>query len=249
MKPTDIKTSEPFENLLPVDNATLNAIIDDMRIDGFDPAHPVVVWKEKGVLVDGHTRLQAAIVLGLKDIPVSRKAFGSEDAAVEYSIHSQRDRRNLSDSEIARLVGVLDKRKDRGGDTRSMEAKTKAQGCALKKGAAETAATLGTSARKVEQVRTVMDHGTEETKQEMLDGKKSVNKAYKETQKTRRKQNNKLTPKEKREVEALPPQVGLWQAERAIHMLEAIEENDTERQQAFDTVKGWIKDHESKTKT
>ena len=121
----------------------------------------------QGVLLDGHTRLQAALSLGIKDVPVSHRPFASEDEAVEYTIHSQADRRNLSDSEIARLVGVLDKRKERGGDHKSNAAKSKAQRCAIdpntRKSASDTAATLGTSARKVEQVRTIMDHGKEES--------------------------------------------------------------------------------------
>jgi hypothetical protein len=33
--------------------------------------------------------------------------------ALEYAIHNQRDRRNLTDADIFRLVGLLDKREKR----------------------------------------------------------------------------------------------------------------------------------------
>ena len=59
---------------------------------------------------NGHTRLQAAIAAGIDDVPVVLRAFFDEDTAVEYAIHCQRDRRNLSDADmyrwIAEAVGV-----------------------------------------------------------------------------------------------------------------------------------------------
>jgi hypothetical protein len=50
----------------------------------------------------------------------------------------------------------------------------------------------------------------------------------------------------KKQVAELPPCRGLFQADRAISAMELIEENDTQRGEAFVKVKGWIKDHEKK---
>jgi len=44
-----------------------------------------------------------------------------------------------------------------------------------------------------------------------------------------------------------PPSMGMEKAEIAVMHLEEIEPNDTERQQAFDYVKGWIANAEAKT--
>jgi cellobiose-specific phosphotransferase system component IIA len=63
---------------------------------------------------------------------------------------------------------MMDKRKTKeevasmGGEAR--HGVSKAQDCAKQKSSDQTAQTLRISARKVEQARTVMDHGDEKTK-------------------------------------------------------------------------------------
>ena len=59
--------------------------------------------------------------------------------------------------------------------------------------------------------------------------------------KTMKGEKPKLT---KKQVAALPPCRGLFQADRAIWALEVIEENDTQRASALAKVKGWIEEHE-----
>jgi hypothetical protein len=54
------------------------------------------------------------------------------------------------------------------------------------KSATEMADVMGISPRKVERTRTVLDYADEDTKQEVLEGKKSIHKAYVETQERRR---------------------------------------------------------------
>jgi hypothetical protein len=76
-------------------------------------------------------------------------------------IHRSQDRHNRDDASIHRAVSVLDKVRQRGGDRKSEEAKTKskARGCAIdSKSSSQTAAALGVSPRKVEQARQVAKH-------------------------------------------------------------------------------------------
>jgi len=199
MNPKKIKTGEPFESLFPVDAHTLDAIAKDMELHGYDDAHPIVLWDEKGVVVDGHTRLQAAIAAGIDDVPVVLRAFWDEDTAVEYAIHCQRDRRNLSDADMYRWIAEVDKRRSKqevaqeggkaGGRGRG---DSLTQSCVKQKGdhharasSAATAAVVGTSARKVEQARTVLDKATDEVKEAVEKGEMSINQAYNETVKER----------------------------------------------------------------
>ena len=63
-----LKMEEPFRNLFPIRQTVLAEIIDDMNVNGFDFGHPIVVWKM--IVVDGHTRLKAAIAAGLETVPV-----------------------------------------------------------------------------------------------------------------------------------------------------------------------------------
>jgi len=95
--------------------------------------------------------------------------FPGEDEAIQYAIHRQRDRRNMTEAELWKCIQWMDKRKKRGGDHKSEEFKSKASDEAIdsevSKSAEKTAETLGISRAKVEKARTVMDHGDQETKQ------------------------------------------------------------------------------------
>ena len=53
---------------------------------------------------------------------------------------------------------------------------------------------VGTSATKVEKARTVLDHGPEDTKRAVLNGKKSIHAAAKEVQKKRKGSPDKSLP-------------------------------------------------------
>jgi ParB family transcriptional regulator, chromosome partitioning protein len=168
MKPELITTGQPFEGLFPIDAGILNAVAEDMERHGYDEAQPIVLWHERNVVLDGHTRVQAAISAGISDIPVVEKSFTTEDTAVEYAIHCQRDRRNLSDADLARWIDEVDRRK-KAGRPKAEEEKLTPDGVNLedhhaRASSAETAAIVGTSARKVERIRTVNDRATPEVK-------------------------------------------------------------------------------------
>lgn len=237
MNPKKIKTGEPFESLFPVDAHTLDAIAKDMELHGYDDAHPIVLWDEKGVVVDGHTRLQAAIAAGIDDVPVVLSAFFDEDTAVEYAIHCQRDRRNLSDADMLRWIAEVDKRKTKAQAGKAGRDKQLglAQDCASfskKKSAAATAAVVGTSARKVEQARTVLDKATDEVKEAVEKGEMSINQAYNET------------VKRSKPLKIGPPSNGLTFCGFAISQMERIQENDVERSAAWDKMRNWLDKNE-----
>ena len=111
-----ISLVEPFSEIFPVDNKTLRAIQENIVLNGFDEAEPLIVWKRNGklVCVDGHTRYMAAQALGLSQVPVIEKSFNNDNEAVEYAIHRQRDRRNLSDAELWKFIEWTNKLKKRG---------------------------------------------------------------------------------------------------------------------------------------
>ena len=84
-----LKTAEPFCNLFPIRETVLSKIIDDMKKNGFDAGHPIVVWNM--TVVDGHTRLRAALAAGIETVPVGCRNFTDEDEALEYAIKIQRE--------------------------------------------------------------------------------------------------------------------------------------------------------------
>ena len=174
-----LKTVEPFKNLFPIRDMVLAEIIDDMTVNGFDAGHPIVVWNM--TVVDGHTRLKSAIAAGLETVPVICRQFEDESEALEYAIRNQRNRRNLTDGELLQCLQRLDQRKRVGRP---------AGNCPLAHGKSANlmAETLGVSRGKIEKLRAIEDYASAETKEALLQGKYSVNRAYEETMRTRRPQ-------------------------------------------------------------
>ncbi len=174
-----LKTAEPFKNLFPIRDTVLFEIIDDMTVNGFDAGHPLVVWNM--TVVDGHTRLKSAIAAGLETVPVICRQFEDESEALDYAIRNQRNRRNLTDGELLQCLQRLDQRTRVGRP---------AGNCPLAHGKSANlmAETLGVSRGKIEKLRAIEDYASAETKEALLQGQYSVNRAYEETMRTRRPQ-------------------------------------------------------------
>lgn len=185
MLPVDISVRSPFKDLFPIREEVLKEIVKDMKKNGYDKSKPISLWRRCGLtVVDGHTRLEAAILAKVEDIPTVMKEFSNEKEALEYAIHCQRNRRNLSDQEILQCVSELDKRKTKSQAGKAGRDKQlgQAQPCASPgKTASQTASVLGISERKVEQARAVLDKAPEEIKKAVKAGKMSINKAYNKT--------------------------------------------------------------------
>src|SRR6056297_1416408 len=119
-----IQIAEPFTTVFPINENLLDTIVEDMRQREFDNSQPLLIWKDREVVLDGHTRLKAAEKAGIQQVPVYETSFASEAEALEYVIHLQKDRRNLTDSELYTCIMELDKRLPHGGDRKSEEIKS-----------------------------------------------------------------------------------------------------------------------------
>jgi ParB family chromosome partitioning protein len=174
--PEALTSAPPFQGLFPIDPKLLETITASMMKRGYDESEPIITWN--CIVVDGHTRLEAAKKANLPTVFVAEKDFDSEDAALAYAISRQRDRRNLTDADILRLVAELDKRKKSGERTDLAPSEAR---LTPGKSAVQTAEMIGTSKTKVEKARTVMDKATDEVKEAIKKGEKSIHKAYQET--------------------------------------------------------------------
>ena len=184
----------PFCELFPTRPEVMVAVGQAMAEWGYDQSQPILVWDDGQAVIDGHTRLKAAQEVGIEDVPVYYKSFKTEDEALAYAIHLQRNRRNLTDAEIVRCIEALDRRKQVGRPSEKL-ASSEAN---FKKGKSsqETAKLVGTSRAKVERARTVLEHALEEVKEAVRSGEMSINRAYQEVQAARQvektaKQNDK----------------------------------------------------------
>lgn len=148
--------AEPFASLFSIKTEVFEAIKADMAVNGFDPSKPVNVWRKADgtrVLIDGYTRVRAAEELGLLRVTTYEKTFASEAEALAYAVHTQKDRRNLSDAELLRLIELVD-RPQTGFNT--PVAAIEATDSKPRKTAEVTADTIGTSRAKVERARAVL---------------------------------------------------------------------------------------------
>ena len=189
MMPTlEIRTASPFKDLFPIKETTLNEIVEDMKKNGYDYAHPITIWAgHKVTVVDGHSRLKAALQVGMSKVPIMLRNFADEEEALQYAIHSQSGRRNLTDAELLNCISLIDTKYSRGGSS-------KAPREAFGKSAQKTADLLGISRGKVEKLRTVNDHASSQVKDAILNGELSVNKAYNETMAARRAEKRASEP-------------------------------------------------------
>lgn len=172
-----LKTVEPFKSLFPIRENVLSEIIDDMSVNGFDAGHPIVVWNM--TVVDGHTRLKAAVAAGLETVPVVCRRFSDGEEALDYAIRSQRNRRNLTEAELLRCVETMYQKKKRGPRTESCQ-------CRAGRASQDVAAVLGISSRQVEKLRAIGKFAANEVKEALASGKYTVSRAYEETMRTRR---------------------------------------------------------------
>jgi protein gp37 len=188
-----------FKNLLPIDSRDLEAIEESMSSGGYDVDHPIFLWGKSGIVVDGHTRLLAARNVGLVDIPVVEKEFKDEEEVLAYILHEHRYRKKIGDDVVFAVIEVIDKRKDKLAYLKKGEHSPEASSDATVnqtagKSSAETASIVGTSERKVEKARTVIDQAPEELKEEVRSGKTTINKAYTQVQEQKKAETPKSKP-------------------------------------------------------
>ena len=195
-----IRTAAPFKNLFPIRENLLDEIAADMKANGYDFAHPIIIWAgHKVTVVDGHTRLAAALKIGLTKVPITLKEFASEEEALQYAIKSQSNRRNLTDAELLSCISELDKRR-RVGRPEKNPSREGISG----ESAEKTAKLLNISRAKVERLRAVNDHGSEKVKAAVAAGEMTINKAYNQTMQNRRTRRvQEVAPKAPAEIRAV----------------------------------------------
>jgi ParB-like chromosome segregation protein Spo0J len=189
MKTSLIRTKHTFSSLFNINEKTLDDIIQNMKEYGYDPAFPLTLWED--VVIDGHTRLMAALTCDIFEVPVFQKEFANEKEALDYAIHNQRARRNLSEAELLRCIEAIDKpmsKEEAGakGGTSNFESKN----AKIIPSHIETAETLGIGQSKVSDARTVLKDET--AKKEVESGKKTIAAAAKDVREKNKPKKEKV---------------------------------------------------------
>src|SRR5690606_19163523 len=94
----------PYADCYPIEPATVEAIAEDMRVNGFDRRHPVIVDAE-GRVIDGRTRLAAADAAGVT--PHVRKISAQTDAEIADYVRRANDQRRGTMTPYQKMVHMI----------------------------------------------------------------------------------------------------------------------------------------------
>jgi ParB-like chromosome segregation protein Spo0J len=170
MPVADIEEDPEIAGIFRIHDNTLESVVRSMRLNGYDRAEPVVLWKGKSTVVDGHTRVRAAIKVGITEIPVIEKEFESLEEAILYTFERQANRRNLEQAEIMAAAAALrDKAKDGSG-----------------RGAELLARKLNVAPSTLYRARKICVEAEEEDLKAIQDGKATINEVYKKVKSTKK---------------------------------------------------------------
>ncbi|MGD9732561.1 MAG: hypothetical protein AB7U45_10305 [Desulfamplus sp.] len=110
---------DEFKNLINPPTDEEKQILEQQIInDGV--RHPLTVWKEQNILIDGHTRLEICQKLNLP-YEVEYLSFPDEDHVISWMSNNQLGRRNITMQQISYLRGKKyeAEKKIHGGDRKS----------------------------------------------------------------------------------------------------------------------------------
>jgi hypothetical protein len=188
MDPNELKTDDAFKDALRIDKKLLQDITNDMALNSYRPSEPIFMgtWpgQEEPVVIDGHTRRQAAIDAGVPLVPVVIEEFASFKAASEEFVKSQTKRRPTDQWILYQLIIMYDSPMDRGGDRRSEQAKSKRSQepieTSYSNSTERTAAVVGCKASMVKRARRIRDHATSQILNDLKNRKITISQAEKE---------------------------------------------------------------------
>ncbi|MDR1389531.1 MAG: ParB N-terminal domain-containing protein [Treponema sp.] len=163
MRIEDVIIDSEIARIFKMSDETREEIARNIVKKGFDKSQPLVLWKDKNIILDGHTRLAAAKEAGLLEIPVVEKEFEDRGDAILYTFERQVFRRNLTPAEIIQAVQMMD-----GDRARKGEGKT----------ADHLADRLGVSAAHIYQTKNILKKASDEDIEAVKNGTKSTKEVY-----------------------------------------------------------------------
>ena len=232
------KIDPEFFNLIsPLSAEERGQLEENLLKDGCRDA--LVVWD--GLILDGHTRYQICTKHGIP-FETREQACVDRNAAKAWIIRNQLGRRNLTDYQRGELVLKLKpllaakakanlKTSTGGSNPRPLSKLSKAENTR-----ADLAKASGLSEGTIRKVEKLVEAAPEPVKADLRAGKISVDRAYREVKGATEQ------PEKKRPV-AGPPQKGLHFAGIAKTALAQIEDDDLEREEAFESVREWLAGH------
>ena len=114
MRVQDIKIDPEISEIFKINEKVRQEILQNIKKFHFDKSQPLTIQKGTNTLLDGHTRLSAAIEAGLDEVPVVEREFDDRAAALMYTFERQAMRRNLTNAEIIMAADMMPERNHKG---------------------------------------------------------------------------------------------------------------------------------------
>lgn len=182
----DIRTHPTFVDLLRVEPGMLQEITQSMRVNGFFPSNPITMGTWSGqddpVVIDGHTRLKAALEAGIAVVTVVILVFEDVMAALERAVSLQAQRRFSTDGAYYRMCETYDTLMEPGRKNKEAnELLTRVSNFRGRSASARmTAKLIGCHYRKVDKIRKIRRDGWPEIQEAVRNDEMGINKAYKQ---------------------------------------------------------------------
>nr|WP_180485626.1 ParB/Srx family N-terminal domain-containing protein [Treponema socranskii] len=168
-----IEEDKRFKSLFTIDENLLQRIADSMKVDNYDDSQPLHIWYMKDaednthyILIDGYTRMRAAIIAGLKSVPYFKHQFNNFEDAYRYVLKLQVNRRNLEGIDLLKNIGEL-----MGSDYIQSIKGNKNEAIGKE---------LGVSGKTIERAQKVNSKANKEQLRRIESGESSVNQVYTE---------------------------------------------------------------------
>ena len=167
-------------------SATLVGLRDGIR-------DALIVWEQDGndILIDGHNRFRIVGKHPTIQFNIKRMQFADRDEARLWIIRNQLGRRNIHDLDRAALLEEEEKIVASKANARmnaGIKADPKEKFPKGKQTRDIMGAKMGVSGKQYEKLKTINKKASPEVKQQIRDGKKSVNGAFNEIKEQERKQ-------------------------------------------------------------
>lgn len=192
-----ILIDKEFENLIPPLSAEeFQQLEENCLRDGIRDA--LIVWEQDGndILIDGHNRFRIVGKHPTIQFNIKRMQFADRDDARLWIIHNQLGRRNIHDLDRAALLEEEEKIVASKARERQESGINQYTDMSLVEKFPQPAqrtrdimgAKMGVSGKQYEKLKTINKKASPEVKQQIRDGKKSVNGAFNEIKEQERKQ-------------------------------------------------------------
>jgi hypothetical protein len=103
-EPKTLKVKQTFQSLIPLQSKGEHMALEQ-SIQAEGCRDPLLVWKDKDIVLDGHTRRELCMK-HKKQVKVHEIELPDEKAAVEYILQIQRQRRNLTREAMSYFRGT-----------------------------------------------------------------------------------------------------------------------------------------------